>query len=68
LASLRGRPEVAAVSATNGHLAIDLHIDVDTAPLVSSLVAAGAQVEEVRRGKPSLEDVFLTLMQEEEHA
>ncbi|MBN1658403.1 MAG: ABC transporter ATP-binding protein [Anaerolineae bacterium] len=68
LASLRARPEVAAVSATNGHLAIDLHADADTAPLVSSLVAAGAQVEEVRRGKASLEDVFLTLMQEEEHA
>ena len=35
-------------------------------PLVSLLVYAGAEVEEVRRGKASLEDVFLTMMQEEE--
>ncbi|MBN1659812.1 MAG: ABC transporter ATP-binding protein [Anaerolineae bacterium] len=68
LASLRARPEVAAVSATNGHLTIDLHTGADTAPLVSSLVTAGVQVEEVRRGTASLEDVFLTLVQEEQHA
>jgi hypothetical protein len=29
------------------------------------LVNAGVQVEEVRRGKASLEEVFLTLMEEE---
>ena len=34
-------------------------------PLVRLLVQAGAEVEEVRRGKASLEDVFLTLMEEE---
>jgi ABC-2 type transport system ATP-binding protein len=34
-------------------------------PLVSLLVHAGAEIEEVRRGKASLEDVFLTLMEEE---
>ena len=65
LALLRARPEVAAVKAMNGHLAIDLGQGADTAPLVSLLVSAGAQVEEVRRGKASLEDVFLTLMEEE---
>jgi hypothetical protein len=32
---------------------------------VSLLVQAGAEVLEVRRGKASLEDVFLTLMEEE---
>jgi ABC-2 type transport system ATP-binding protein len=63
---LRARPEVAAATLQNSHLAIDLHRDASTAPLVSLLVGAGAQVEEVRRGKASLEDVFLTLMQEEE--
>jgi ABC-2 type transport system ATP-binding protein len=65
LGSLRARPEVAAVAANNGRLTIDLHQDTATAPLVSLLVGAGAEVEEVRRGKASLEDVFLTLMQEE---
>ena len=62
---LRARPEVTAVEAQNGHLAIDLHQETATAPLVSLLVSAGAQVEEVRRGKASLEEVFLTLMEEE---
>jgi ABC-2 type transport system ATP-binding protein len=67
LALLRARPEVAAVTIQNSHLVIDLRQDTATAPLVSLLVGAGAEVEEVRRGKASLEDVFLTLMQEESH-
>lgn len=66
LAQLRARAEVAAVTAQNGQLTVDLRGAVDTAPLVSLLVAAGAQVEEVRRGAASLEEVFLTLMREEE--
>jgi ABC-2 type transport system ATP-binding protein len=66
LALLRGRPEVAAAALQNGHLAIDLRHETTTAPLVSLLVGAGVEVEEVRRGKASLEDVFLTLMEEEQ--
>ncbi len=65
LSLLRARPEVAAVRANNGQLSIDLAQETATAPLVSLLVRAGAQVEEVRRGKASLEEVFLTLMGEE---
>ncbi len=62
---LRGRPEVVAAGLENQHLAIDLREEADTAPLVSLLVGAGVQVAEVRRGKASLEEVFLTLMEEE---
>jgi ABC-2 type transport system ATP-binding protein len=65
LALLHARPEVVAIEARNGSLALDLQQDAESAPLVSLLVSAGAQVEEVRRGKASLEEVFLTLMQEE---
>ena len=65
LALLRIRPEVAAAEAQNGRLAIDLRQESATAPLVSLLVGAGAEVEEVRRGKASLEEVFLRLMEEE---
>lgn len=65
LALLRARPEVAALEAVNGRLVIDLREETPTAPLVSLLVGAGAEVEEVRRGKASLEEVFLTLMEEE---
>jgi ABC-2 type transport system ATP-binding protein len=64
LALLRGRPEVTAAVAHNGHLSIDLRQETATAPLVSLLVGAGVEVDEVRRGKASLEEVFLTLMQE----
>jgi ABC-2 type transport system ATP-binding protein len=65
LALLRARPEVAAVQACNGRLEIDLRQEAAAAPLVSMLVGAGVQVEEVRRGKASLEEVFMTLVKED---
>jgi ABC-2 type transport system ATP-binding protein len=65
LASLRAHPDVARVEQQDKRLLIDLHEAVDTAPLVGLVVAAGGQVEEVRRASASLEDVFLTLMEEE---
>lgn len=46
-------------------LTSDLRAEADTAPLVSLLVGAGVQVKEVRRGKASLEKVFVTLIEEE---
>jgi ABC-2 type transport system ATP-binding protein len=68
VAAVRARPEVAGAEVVNGRLSIDLRGMAETAPIVSQLVAAGAQVEEVRKGQASLEDVFLTLMQEEDEA
>ena len=65
LSQLRARPEVATADIQNGHLAINLHEEIDVAPLVSLIVNAGVRVEEVRKGKASLEEVFLTLMEEE---
>jgi ABC-2 type transport system ATP-binding protein len=62
---LRACPEVAAAKVQNEHLAIDLREGTGVAPLVSLLVGAGVQVEEVRRGRASLEEVFLTLMDED---
>jgi ABC-2 type transport system ATP-binding protein len=61
---LRARPEVAGVNVSNGSLMIDLKGEVEIAPLVSVIVSAGGAVEEVRKGKASLEEVFLSLMQE----
>lgn len=58
---LQARPEVAAVNTQNHHLIVDMVDGTDTAALVSLLVGAGVQVEEVRRSKASLEEVFLRL-------
>jgi ABC-2 type transport system ATP-binding protein len=65
IAQLRARPEVSDVETQDRRLLIRLRQDVDTAPLVSMMVSAGVQVEEVRKGRASLEEVFLTLMEEE---
>jgi len=65
LDQLRARSEVIATKVHNEHLAIDLREGTDVAPLVNLMVSAGVQVEEVRRGKASLEEVFLALMEEE---
>ncbi len=59
------RSEVAAASARNGRLVIDLRQEIGTTQLVNMLAEAGAQVEEIRRGKASLEEVFVALMEEE---
>jgi ABC-2 type transport system ATP-binding protein len=66
LERLRVRPEVTAAEVLNGRLILDLRAGADVAPLVSLLVRAGVQVEEVQRSQTSLEAVFLTLMEEEE--
>lgn len=62
---MRARPEVRSISVQNNHLTLDLAENVDTAPLVQLIVTNGGQIDEVRKGQSSLEDVFLTLMDEE---
>jgi ABC-2 type transport system ATP-binding protein len=61
LALIQAHPQVDSISSHNHHLVIDLHAETDVSALVSILVNAGAQVEEVHRSKASLEEVFLTL-------
>jgi len=62
---LRNQPEVVSAKNLNGRLELDLRDTTDPAPIVGFLVSQGAQVEEVHRDTASLEDVFLTLMEEE---
>ena len=66
LTTLREQPEVVHAELHNSHLLIELRGESKMGPLVRLLVHAGAEVEEVRRDKASLEDVFLTLMEEEQ--
>ena len=60
---LRVQPEVSAVELQNGRLLIHLRQETSVAPLVSLLVKTGIQVEEVHKGKSSLEEAFLKLME-----
>ena len=66
LVRLRQRSEVAEVELIDQHIVISLNPDADSAPLVPFLAGLGVQIDEVRKGAASLEEVFLALMHEEE--
>jgi len=66
LAALRARRDITSAEVQNGHLTLELaDTQVRMAPIVAALVEAGVQIEEVRRGQASLEEVFLSLMDDE---
>jgi ABC-2 type transport system ATP-binding protein len=65
ITQLRGRPDVRDVVAAERKLTIELAPGSPTAPLVRLLVSSNAEVEEVHKSKASLEDLFLSLMEEE---
>jgi len=65
VAAVRALPQVSAILVHADHLQVELEPGAEVAPLVSLLVREGAQVEEVRKGQGSLEEAFVTLMQEE---
>jgi ABC-2 type transport system ATP-binding protein len=62
---VRVHPDVDKAGLQNEHLCIDLNEGANVAPLVSLIVSEGVQVEGIHRGQASLEEVFLTLMEEE---
>lgn len=64
LALLRQRPEVKALTREDHHLTLELAAAMDTTPLVRLLIDQGVQIDEVRKGKASLEEVFLELVKE----
>ncbi len=64
LAALRAMPQVAGVTQGNSHITIQLRAESEIAPLISAIVGAGGQIEEVRKGKASLEDAFLDLVED----
>jgi ABC-2 type transport system ATP-binding protein len=65
MSRLQAYPGVSQVRRQDNHLSIDLNPGIDTAPLVSLIISNGGQVEEVNKSRASLEDVFMTLVQEE---
>ena len=64
LVLLRQRPEVKALTREDHHLTLELATAMDTTPLVRLLIDQGVQIDEVRKGKASLEEVFLELVKE----
>lgn len=68
MATIRSRPEVASASLQNSRLIVELSRETEVAPLITLIVNQGGQVEQVQKGKASLEDVFMTLMQEDVEA
>ncbi len=66
ISMLQARPDVERATIQNGHLIVNLRDSARAAPIVTALVGAGVQIEEVRRGQASLEDVFMALMEEGE--
>jgi ABC-2 type transport system ATP-binding protein len=62
---LQARPEVKQVEIQKGHLTIELNGENKIGPLVTLIVQSGVEIENIARGGESLEDLFLTLMQEE---
>ena len=68
LDQLKSQPGVTGVSHKNGTLTINLAEHIESSRLVSLLVGAGAEVEEVQKSKANLEDVFLSLMEEGDQA
>ncbi|MFB3785357.1 MAG: ABC transporter ATP-binding protein [bacterium] len=64
--ALKSRPEIRAAGLHSGRLLLEFHGAARTAPLVRMLVEAGVEIEEVRKGQSSLEEIYMTLMEEEE--
>lgn len=62
--ALKARPEVAGVTLKDNLLSLVLAGSSSLAPLVKLVVDNGGQIEEVRKGYKSLEEVFLTLVAE----
>jgi ABC-2 type transport system ATP-binding protein len=68
VSALRGFPDVKSADLDAGHLTLEMRSDGGVPAIVRMLVAEGAEIEEVVRDKASLEDVFLTLVEEDAHA
>lgn len=58
---VRENPHVAGLESHNGQLVIDLIGEADPSEIVAMLVSNDAQIEEVRRTRASLEEIFLEL-------
>ncbi len=66
VAALRAMPEVEAVELQDRHLVVHFKQETDSGNLVQFLAGKGVMIDEVRKGKASLEEAFLALLEEKE--
>jgi ABC-2 type transport system ATP-binding protein len=62
---LEEHPQITSVRQQDQHVRIQYEAGFDSSSLIPLLVEHGINIEEIRKGKSSLEDVFLTLMEED---
>lgn len=65
LTNLRVRPEILSLHQENDHLVIELRQGSGMDQVIAMMIAGNASLEEVRKEKASLEDIFLELVNEE---
>ena len=65
LEDVKNNPLVKRMQQQNGRLVLDLNDLMRSHEIVTQLVKAGVQIDEVRKEKADLEDVFLQLVEEE---
>ena len=66
ISQVRARPEVADLRTQNSHYVLEMQQGAEIAPIITQLVMGGARLEEVRKTKASLEDIFLSLVDSDE--
>lgn len=66
LSKLRSRAEIIEMHLTDGQLLIDVKENIKMSPLIGIMIGGGVEIEEIKKEKASLEEVFLKLMEEEE--
>jgi len=65
LTELRAMPDVESAELQDRHLAVHFKQETDSGPLVQFLAGKGVMIDEVRKGKASLEEAFLALLEEQ---
>lgn len=66
MALLEGKKEVEKISRQDHHVDIELANGADGASLLAELIQHGVLIDQVQQGKANLEEVFLSLMTEEQ--
>lgn len=65
IVQLERHEKITGIKQHDQHIRIHIQPGFDSSALIPVLVSHGINIEEIRKGKSSLEDVFLTLMEEE---